>query len=155
MRSRPVHVPLIVLTLLATGLPVAAALARQATQSAKTVQAVALPIEFPAVGNLEAVRSWHFARIEDVEGIAGQGDITLRLRNAKGEIVTVIGPRLPLRELAFESGWVRSELKTTLTRNDYAERMVAVDVDDNGRLIAMASLEPLARDRNKLRRALN
>lgn len=118
------------------------------------VRPIDVTLRLPVVGNVQAVRSWHFARIERVEGLVGDTDVTLFLRDARGEISEVLAPRAPLRDLAFASNWVRTESKSQLTRNDYAERMVAVDVDERGRLIAIASLEPIDRDRGKLRRAI-
>ena len=154
MRTRLVLATTLAVMLLGTGFSVAWAVAPQSSQPASAVRGVTLPLEFPGIGNVDAVRNWHFARIEGVELVGNEPDVTLKLRDAQGAVVDVIAPRAPLRELAFASGWVRTESKSAVTRNDYAERMVAVDVDSAGRLIAIVSLEPIDRDRNKLRRAI-
>ena len=66
----------------------------------------------------------------------------------------VVCPRAPLVDLAWQSGWFSHDAKDRPTRRDYVERMVAIDVDANGRLIAMMSLEPVRRDTNRMRRAI-
>lgn len=111
-----------------------------------------IPLRFPVVGNVGAVRQWKFGRLQEVEQIAG-GDIILGIRTNQGYI-RVIGPGPELSDLAFKSNWVRSPGKAFPGRSDYAERMIAFDYDRNDRLIAMASLEPLPRDRSRLRRAI-
>jgi hypothetical protein len=70
-----------------------------------------------------------------------------------GTIVRMAGPGPQLAELARQSDWIRFG-KATPTRTEYVERMIAFDMDANQRLIAMISLEPIFRDRNRLRRAL-
>ena len=113
-----------------------------------------LPLEFPAVGNIEGVKQWRFGRLESVDRRLDNPDIALTIRIMDGSTVTIVGPPDPLIDLAFQSNWVAGENKAMPTRPDYAERMIAFDADATGRLIAMASLEPLNRNRNRLFRAL-
>lgn len=116
------------------------------------VQLVELPLKLPAVGNLDAVRQWRFGRIESVEIRGASEDFVLTIRMGGGATVRVLGPGPQLNELAARSEWIR--YGTTASRSEYTERMVAFDVDDQHRLIALISLEPLFRDPNRLRRAL-
>jgi hypothetical protein len=118
------------------------------------VRGEAVTLSLPVVGNAAGVKQWRVARVDRVENVLNSPDIIIHLRLADGTIVQVPGPAAPLDDLARQSGWVISPGKATATRNDYIERMVAFDVDANGRLIAMASLEPVQRNRNRLRRAL-
>ncbi len=113
---------------------------------------IELPLKFPAVGNVGAVKQWKFGRLQDVEQTAGT-DIILGIRTDQG-LVRVTGPGPALSELAFRSNWVRTATRSFPGRSDFAERMIAFDYDPQQRLIAMASLEPLPRDRNRLRRAI-
>lgn len=112
-----------------------------------------IPLKFPVVGNVGAVTQWKFGRLQDVEQTAGS-DIILGIRTHQGYI-RVRGPGPQLSDLAFKSNWVSSLGRSFPGRSDYAERMIAFDYDRNNRLIAMASLEPLPRDRNRLRRAIS
>ena len=128
-----------------------AAAALQARQADPVVD-IALPLKFPAVGNVDRVVQWRFGRLEDVSRVGG-GDISLRIRMAD-RTVTVTGPGPQLADLAWRSNWVRTPTKTIPGSSDYAERMIAFDYDPGMRLIAMASLEPFDRDRSRLRRAL-
>jgi hypothetical protein len=118
-----------------------------------TVQPVDLPLKLPAVGNIGAVRQWKFGRIQSVETRGATGDVVLTMRTGDGTVIRIVGPRQELRELALASEFVRFASNAPI-RAEYAERMVAYDVDDNGRLIAVISLEPVFRDPNRLRRAL-
>lgn len=111
-----------------------------------------IPLKFPVVGNVAAVKQWKFGRLEDVAQTAGS-DIVLGIRTNQGYI-RVIGPGPQLSDLAFKSNWVRTPARAFPGRSDYAERMIAFDYDPDHRLIALASLEPLPRDRNRLRRAI-
>lgn len=111
-----------------------------------------IPLKFPVVGNIDAVKQWKFGRLQEVDQIAGN-DIILGIRTNQGYI-RVIGPGRQLSDLVFKSNWVRTPTRTFPGRSDYAERMIAFDYDANHRLIALASLEPLPRDRNRLRRAI-
>ncbi len=111
-----------------------------------------IPLKFPVVGNIDAVKQWKFGRLQEVDQTAGS-DIILGIRTNLGYI-RVIGPGPQLSDLAFKSNWVRSPARAFPGRSDYAERMIAFDYDANHRLIALASLEPLPRDRNRLRRAI-
>ncbi len=113
---------------------------------------IELPLKFPAVGNVDAVKQWKFGRLQEVEQTAGT-DIILGIRTDLG-LIRVTGPGPQLSELAFRSNWVRTPTRSFPGRSDFAERMIAFDYDPQQRLIAMASLEPLPRDRNRLRRAI-
>lgn len=121
-------------------------------QSQGGIVRIELPLKFPAVGNVSAVKQWKFGRLQDVEQTAGT-DIILKIRTNQG-LVRVTGPGPALSELAFRSNWVRTPTRSFPGRSDFAERMIAFDYDPQLRLIAMASLEPLPRDRNRLRRAI-
>lgn len=122
-------------------------------QQAGAVVPVELPLKFPAVGNVDAVKQWKFGRLQDVEMTAGT-DVILSIRTALG-LVKVSGPGPQLSELAYRSDWVRTPSRQFPGRSDYAERMIAFDYDPEHRIIAFASLEPIARDPNRLRRALD
>ena len=124
----------------------------QTRRSDDTVTMVQLPLKLPAVGNLSAVRQWQFGRLTGVEQKAGSPDILLRIRTADGGERQIIGPSQPLVELARRSNWF-NPVKNTPGRADYIERMIAFAVDDEQRLIAMISLEPIRRNRNRLRRS--
>ncbi|MHC4414676.1 MAG: hypothetical protein ACYS0G_05275 [Planctomycetota bacterium] len=117
------------------------------------VQIVDLPLKLPAVGNLDAVRQWRFGRLQQVQRVGGQPDIVLEIRTGDGNVHRVVGPGPALAELARISNWF-DPVKARPGRSDYVERMIAFDVDGQQRLIAMMSLEPVYRDRNRLRRAL-
>ncbi len=128
------------------------AVAAQQARQADPVVEIPLPLKFPAVGNIDKVVQWRFGRLEDVSR-SGQGDISMRIRMAD-RTVTVTGPGPQLADLAWRSNWVRTQSKTVPSSSDYVERMIAFDYDPSMRVIAMASLEPLDRDRSRLRRAL-
>jgi hypothetical protein len=127
--------------------------AGQTARQESPVTMVELPLKLPAVGNLAAVRQWRFGRIQQVEQIGGQGDIALSIRTADGTVGRMAAPGPALVELARQSEWFGYS-KERPGRSEYVERMVAFDVDERNRLIAMISLEPVYRDRNRLRRAL-
>jgi len=112
-----------------------------------------LPLDLPAIGNIDAVKTWRFGRIEEVIQ-SGAGDVGIKIRTADGRVHQVVGPRV-LRDLAQASNWMRPETNNPrVTRADYVERMVAFDVDESGRIIAMISLEPMDRDAERLKRGL-
>ena len=127
--------------------------AGQATRRESPVTLIELPLKLPAVGNLTAVREWRFGRLQQVEQIGANADIILQIRTPNGAVHRVIGPRAELTELARQSNWVDAS-KARPGGSDYTERMIAFDVDGQQRLIAMISLEPMNRSRNRLRRAL-
>ncbi len=113
-----------------------------------------LPLDLPAVGNIDAVRQWRLARIEQIERRGDTDDIRIRIRLADGRVDWVVGPRAELAALGRACGWVRTESQTVAGRADYVERLVALDADQTGRVIAVISMEPFDRDRSRLRRAL-
>ncbi len=121
---------------------------------ANVVRAVRLDLDFPAVGNVDGVRQWRFGRVERVDAIANDPDIWVTFRTGDGNSIRVRSPAAPLDDLARQSNWLTSPDKSMPGRSDYVERMVAFDVDNDGRLIAVASLEPTSRNRNRLRSAL-
>ena len=127
--------------------------AGQTSRPGSPVTLVDLPLKLPAVGNLDAVRRWRFGRLQSVERVGAGGDIVLNIRKKDGTVVSMGGPGPQLAELARQSDWIRFG-NATPTRVEYVERMIAFDMDANQRLIAMISLEPVFRDRNRLRRAL-
>jgi hypothetical protein len=127
--------------------------AGQTSRPSSPVQLVDLPLKLPAVGNLGAVRQWRYGRLQSVERIGGQGDLVVSIRTKDGTVLRMAGPGPALVELARDSEWIRFG-KATPSRTEYVERMIAFDMDANQRLIAMISLEPVFRDRNRLRRAL-
>jgi hypothetical protein len=123
-------------------------------ESPETVSRINLPLKVPAVGNLDAVKTWRFGRIESVDRTVNQTDIVLKVRLENDEVLTITAPGPPLAELAVASDWVRfSDSKTMVGRKDYVERMIAFDVDESGRLIAIASLETINRNERRLLRA--
>lgn len=140
---------LLALALAAVSLVPAAAQSRPDDQ----VQLRKLTFEFPAVGNFEAVRRWQLGRLQAIEQTAGP-DLIFRIRTADERVLRIVGPAAPFADLAWQSNWLESSAKSQPGRSDYAERMIAFDVDRDGRLIAMASLEPVRRDRSRLLQAL-
>jgi hypothetical protein len=123
--------------------------------SGQSIRGIKLPIEFPAVGNIDAVKQWRLARIEEIRRHPNSPDLELRLRLANGRTVEVIGPHEPLAALGRGCGWVTTETQTVAGRDSYVERMIAFDADQNSRIIAIASLEPFNRDRTRLRRVFS
>ena len=116
------------------------------------VTLVKLPLDLPGVGRIDSVKQWRYGRIESVENTAGV-NIILRIRTLDDTVLRVIGPGPQIAELAWQSHWI-STSKSKPGRSDYVERMIAFDVDADGRIIAMMSMEPVRRDRHRLRRAL-
>ena len=113
-----------------------------------------LPLELPAIGNIEAVKTWRFGRIESVVQTGGSDDVKINIRIEDGRVLETIGPRV-LGDLARASTWVVPDTgNTQLVRADYVERRVAFDVDADNRIIAMISMEPMDRDRRRLARGL-
>ncbi len=131
----------------------AAISATLAAGQSSPVTLVQLPRKLPAVGNLDAVRQWRFGRIQSTELAGDHPDVRIEIRTLNGSVIRVVGPRRELVELARRTNWL-SRSKSRPTRQDYVERMIAFDVDSQQRLIAMMSLEPMDRDKNRLRRAL-
>ncbi len=127
--------------------------AGQTSRPGSPVTLVDLPLKLPAVGNLDAVRQWRFGRIQSTELAGDNPDVRIEIRTLNGSVIRVVGPRRELVELARRTNWLNRH-KSRPTRQDYVERMIAFDVDSQQRLIAMMSLEPMDRDRNRLRRAL-
>ncbi len=114
-----------------------------------------LPLKLPAVGHLEAVDEWRFGRVQRIERRTGSDDILIHIRTADEQVHRIVGPGEPLALLARKCGWVDNDWKVVAGRRDYVERMIAFDVDDEGRLIAVISLEPFNRSRARLRRAFS
>ncbi len=142
------------LALTTAGLVLLAAIsATLAAGQSSPVTLVQLPLGLPAVGNLDAVRQWRFGRIQSTELAGDSPDVRIEIRILNGSVIRVVGPRRELVELARRTNWLNRH-KSRPTRQDYVERMIAFDVDSQQRLIAMMSLEPMDRDRNRLRRAL-
>ncbi len=131
----------------------AAISATLAAGQSSPVTLVQLPLKLPAVGNLDAVRQWHFGRIQSTELVGDNPDVRIDIRTLNGSVIRVVGPRRELAELARRTNWL-SPSKARPTRQDYVERMIAFDVDSQQRLIAMMSLEPMDRNKNRLKRAL-
>ena len=131
------------------------ALLAQATQPASTeVRMMKLPLDLPSIGNVSAVKQWRFGRIESVVQTGASDDVKINIRIQSGEVLQTVGPRV-LGDLARASNWTVPETGNThLVRADYVERMIAFDVDDSGRIIAMISMEPMDRDRQRLARGL-
>lgn len=152
MKRSPLRIVLL-LALTAAGVAAVRVAPAQTTRSQGPVTWMELPLNFPVVGNIEAVNQWQMARLQEVQQTATT-DLIVTFRLGNGRLVRATGPGPELCDLAFQSDWVRTATKTFPGRTDYAERMVAFDVDGNGRLIAMASLETVNRDRSRLRSAL-
>ncbi len=145
----------ILLTVLAAAIVLAAGFGTAAaTLQGSAVSQIDLPLKLPAVGNIEAVKQWRFGRIQQVDIVGGSADIILHIRTQDGSVLRMIGPAPQLNELARSSEWYNLD-KRAPGREDYVERMIAFDVDQSDRLIAMISLEPMWRDKNRLRRALD
>ncbi len=142
------------LALTTAGLVLLAAIsATLAAGQSSPVTLVKLPLGLPAVGNLDAVRQWRFGRIQSTELAGDSPDVRIEIRTLNGSVIRLVGPRRELVELARRTNGLNRH-KSRPTRQDYIERMIAFDVDSQQRLIAMMSLEPMDRDRNRLRRAL-
>ena len=111
------------------------------------------PFEFPAIGNIDAVRQWRLGRIERLERRAGMDDVLVDVRTPDGRVQQVIMPLEPVGILVRRCGWLSTPTQTFASRSDYVERMIAFDVDRDGRIIALMSLEPFGRNQSRLRRA--
>ncbi|MCI0362378.1 MAG: hypothetical protein L0219_00760 [Phycisphaerales bacterium] len=132
----------------------ASILAQASPPSATQVVKLKLPLELPAIGNIEAAKNWRFGRIESVVQAGANQDVRINIRTEDNDVHEVIGPRV-LGDLARASNWTSVEPNNPqVTRPDYVERMVAFDVDENNRIIAMISLEPMDRNRRRLERGL-
>lgn len=112
---------------------------------------IELTVRLPVVGNVGQVRQWRYGRIQSVVA-DGDVDVVIELRDGKGNVGRAWCPKEPLEALARSSNWVE-EPRFSPSRKEYVERMVAFDVDDNDRIIAIASLEPLPRDEKRIARA--
>ena len=117
------------------------------------VQLVDMPLKIPAVGNLAAVKTWRYGRLESVEQRSGEDDLLLNIRVADETVLRVVAPRQPLRHLAWKSDWIKHKDADTVPRKAYVERMIVFDVDETGRLIAMASMETINRNERRMARA--
>ncbi len=122
-------------------------------QDDNPVSRIKLPLLFPAVGNLDKVRLWQFGRLEGAQQATARTDVTLTIRTVDGLSVRVTGPTAILEELARQSNWVTTD-QSHVGRTNWVERQIAFDADENNRIIAIASLEPISRNRNRLRRAI-
>jgi len=119
---------------------------------AATVQDIEFCAELPAIGNVDLVKKWRFGRIHR---LAAQGnEILLDLRCEEGVIVSAICPRGPFAELAQASRWMDNRSNPFPGIRDYVERQVAFDIDETGRIIALASLEPIPREGRRIARAM-
>ena len=119
-----------------------------------------LPMELPAVGNIDDVGQWRIGRVEEIEFSAGT-DIRVRIRMRSGGTVRVVMPGSAFEDMAYASDWRDNQFndsfagrRTPVGSKDYVERLVAFDVDRDGRVIAMVSMEPMDRNNNRLRRVL-
>ena len=134
-------------------LAVAVLMLAGSVQNPNLPRLIELPLKFPAVGNIDAVKTWRFGRIQQATRAGNNPDISIDIRLANNSVITVIGPAAQLRELARQSEWF-DPVKQRPGSGDYVERQIAFGVDAQGRIIALASLEPSRRDHNRLRRAL-
>jgi len=141
--------PLLVLVF---GLFAASNFGQSERPSPDEIKRVKLPLELLAIGDMEAAKNWRFGRIESVVQ-EGPGDVIIKMRLEDGRVIETVGSRR-LSDLARASNWVPNANKSQLSRADYVERMVAFDLDQNNRIIAMISMEPIDRDRSRLQRGL-
>ena len=111
------------------------------------------PMEFPAIGNIDAVREWKLGRVDRLERRSGTDDVLVDIRTADDQVHQVIAPREPVAFLLRQCGWLSTPTQTFASQSDYVERMIAFDVDADGRLIAIMSLEPFGRNQARMRRA--
>lgn len=109
---------------------------------------VELSFSLPAIGNVEEGSKWTYGRLVNLKYI-GENNVSLEIRTAKDPIHRVICPKLPFHALAQVSSWMRPS-DTSVSANDYTERMVAFTADEKGCVIAMVSLEPLPRNGKKI-----
>ena len=75
------------------------------------------------------------------------------LERAGGEHAAAADSKTELQELARQANWVQFE-RSDVGRSNWVERQIAFDADPSGRIIAIASMETVVRDRNRLRRAI-
>ena len=123
-----------------------------ASPPAGTVQPVKFCAELPAIGNVDLVEEWHFGRIQSLSQ-SGQ-EVALEIRGENGGMVTLICPREPFGELAHASRWMENRSNPFPSVRDYIERQIAFDADETGRIIAMASLEPIPRNGRRIANAM-
>ena len=116
------------------------------------VRAAKLPLELPSVGDVDAAQKWVFGRVHSIAQ-RGAEELDVQLRLAGGRTESVRAAREPLGTLARACGWVQGDGRVVAGRAEYAERMIAVGVDRDGRMVAAISLEPFDRDLGRLRRA--
>ncbi|MCP3902362.1 MAG: hypothetical protein GY715_01905 [Planctomycetes bacterium] len=102
----------------------------------------------PAVGNVDAVKTWKYGRIERMSRM-GENDAILDIRFAEGGTRRVLCPHGPFVELARVSNWFQSGQAGPSGR-DFVERMVALDFDADDRVVALVSLEPLPRNARRI-----
>lgn len=143
------------IALLATAL-LSSASAQSTSQPSRNPDGITMmrpPMEFPAIGNIDAVKQWRLGRIERLERRAGSDDVLCEIRTVDNRVHKVVVPREPIGYLARQCGWLSTPTQTFASRSDYVERMIAFDVDGNGRIIAVMSLEPFGRNQARLRRA--
>ena len=112
-----------------------------------------LPMDLPSIGDVQAVTRWQFGRVDRIQR-RGASEITISIRIKSGDTVDVTGRRELFRELAQKCGWVTGDMRNVAGRSEYAERMIAFGIDDNGGMVAIISMEPFNRDRSRLRRAI-
>jgi hypothetical protein len=119
------------------------------------VQRITLPssLTLPATGNVDAVNTWRYGRIEQALRTANSPDVTITIRTEDGNVHEIVAPAAPMDAFARASNWM-SDVNQSPGRASYTERMIAFDVDQTGRLIAMISLEPMDRNNRRLRRAI-
>ena len=112
--------------------------------SSNTVHTVKLCFDLPAIGNVESVKKWQFGRIDSVQRLGGD-DIRLSVRTRDGVVHQMMCPSQPFAVLASRSQWMSESGAEFPSRREFVERMVAFSADDSGRVIALTSLEPVAR----------
>ena len=136
------------LALAIAGTHFVAAATQDETGSGKWVK---LSLRLPTIGNVEEVSNWKYGRLVNLTYI-GDNDVALTIRTAKGSVQSVICPKLPFHALAQVSSWMRPSdtSDTSVSANEYTERMVAFTADETGSVIAMVSLEPLPRNGKKI-----
>jgi hypothetical protein len=117
------------------------------TEPAST-QWVDLSFRLPAIGNIEAVKTWEYGRIASMSR-RGADDVLLTIRDKSGQTRQVVCPAAPFADLARVSNWMTDSGQSAAgqlpTTRDCIERMVAFSADNTDRVIGLASLEPLPR----------
>ena len=114
------------------------------TSRPNDVQAVRLCFDLPAIGNVESVKEWRFGRIDNIQRV-GTDEIRLGIRTRDDTVHRLVCPARPFAMLAARSNWTSESGSGFPSRRDFVERMVAFAADDSGRVIALTSLEPVAR----------